>query len=365
MKIKPSLYWRCQLTGWGLMCLSHFISLWTLFSLGYVEALMLVVNVATGLPLSHVMRTTLVKLKVTRKPIRPQVIYFLCITLAFAVIGAFAWLGLISLFEYRFISEPNFWGRLLQLCNETFFLFLTWNFIYFTYHYVQNVRKKDQAKIEMQYKMLELEAFALRAQMNPHFVFNCLNSIKALIQENENEKAVTYLTIFSKLMRTLFNSADKKQISLHDEIETCKFYLQLEAMRFDERFSYSANVNENIDLKSVQVPALIIQPFIENAIWHGIVPRNTGGSLSLNVVRNNGNVEIIIEDDGIGREASKQNRSVRGLAHQSKGVTLTQFRLELDNLLQQQQIKFEIIDKKDKYGKATGTKVILTIKEEQ
>ena len=121
--------------------------------------------------------------------------------------------------------------------------------------------------------MLELEAKALRAQMNPHFIFNCLNSIKSLIQQHEEEKSVTYLTTFSKLIRTLFNNADKKEISLYDEIETCKLYLQLEAMRFDTKFSYSVNVDENIDLKSIQVPALIIQPFIENAIWHGIVPR--------------------------------------------------------------------------------------------
>ena len=147
-----------------------------------------------------------------------------------------------------------------------------------------------------------MEAFALRAQMNPHFIFNCLNSIKSLIQQNENEKAVTYLTTFSKLIRTLFNNADKKQISLFDEIETCKFYLQLEAMRFDSKFSYAVNVDDNIDLKSIHVPALIIQPFIENAIWHGIVPRDTGGHVSLNVLKVNDTIEVAIEDDGIGRE---------------------------------------------------------------
>jgi LytS/YehU family sensor histidine kinase len=199
--------------------------------------------------------------------------------------------------------------------------------------------------------------------MNPHFIFNCMNSIKSLIQQHEEEKSVTYLTTFSKLIRTLFNNADKKEISLFDEIETCKLYLQLEAMRFSTKFSFSIKVDDNIDLKSTKVPALIIQPFIENAIWHGIVP-NGSGHISLNVLPNDGVLEVIIDDNGIGREASQQNKSAGSMAHQSKGVNLTQSRLELNNLLQRRQAKLEIIDKKDSYGIATGTTAIIKIKEE-
>ncbi len=226
------------------------------------------------------------------------------------------------------------------------------------------IRKQEREKVKHEKELLELEAKALRAQMNPHFIFNCMNSIKSLIQQHEEEKAVTYLTTFSKLIRTLFNNADKKEISLYDEIETCKLYLQLEAMRFDTKFSYSVNVDENIDLKSLQVPALIIQPFIENAIWHGLVPKGGGGNVSLSVIKSNGNIEIVIEDDGIGRESSRQNKATSGLAHQSKGVNLTQSRLELDNLLQQRKAELEIIDKKDENGKTAGTKVVFKIVKE-
>ena len=222
----------------------------------------------------------------------------------------------------------------------------------------------EKQKSVQEKELLELEAKALRAQMNPHFIFNSLNSIKSLIQQDEKEKSVSYLTTFSKLIRTLLNNADKKEISLYDEIETCKYYLQLEAMRFDTKFSYSVNIDDNIDLKSIQVPALIIQPFIENAIWHGIVPRNSGGRVSLNVLRKDGIIEVSIDDDGIGREASQQNKSASGIAHQSKGVNLTQARLELNNLLQQRQAKLEIIDKKNENSTATGTKVIIKLKEE-
>ena len=162
----------------------------------------------------------------------------------------------------------------------------------------------------------------------------------------------------------MFNNADKKEISLYDELETCKLYLQLEAMRFDAKFSYAVNVDENIDLKSVQVPALIIQPFIENAVWHGIIPKGTGGNVSLNVSKTNGAVEISIDDDGIGREASRQNKPTSGIGHQSKGVNLTQSRLELDNLLQQRNATLEIIDKKDENGSSKGTRVIIKLTQE-
>lgn len=228
---------------------------------------------------------------------------------------------------------------------------------------VRAVRQTERLKARYQKELLELEAKALRAQMNPHFVFNCLNSIKALMQQNQNEKGVTYLTTFSKLIRTLFNNADKKEITLFDEIETCKFYLQLESLRFDEKFSYSVE-SDGIDLKSIYVPALIVQPFIENAIWHGIIPKGSGGKVALSVAQQNGDVQIIIEDDGIGRELSQQNKSASGLAHQSKGVNLTQSRLKLDSLLQQRKASIETIDKKDSDGKATGTKVTITLKEE-
>ena len=229
---------------------------------------------------------------------------------------------------------------------------------------VRSVRKYERQRAKHEKELLELEARALRSQMNPHFIFNCLNSIKSLIQEHKEEKSINYLTTFSKLIRTLLNNADKKEISLFDEIETCKLYLQLEAMRFDTKFSYAVNVDDNIDLKSVQVPALIIQPFIENAIWHGIVPKGEGGHVELSVLQKGNAVEISIDDNGIGREASRQNKPVSGLTHNSKGVNLTQSRLELDNLLRQRKAKLEMIDKKDENGVATGTKIIITINEE-
>jgi sensor histidine kinase YesM len=286
---------------------------------------------------------------------------------------------LFSFLHFKFFSE---WSNLIlpDYFFISYFSFLQITIFFIVYLAITSLLKLSKSwfvvselqneliKVERQRsahekELLELEAKALRSQMNPHFIFNCLNSIKSLIQQQKLGTSVTYLTIFSKLIRTLFNNADKKQISLFDEIETCKLYLELEAMRFDEKFSFTVNVDHDIDLKSIEVPALIIQPFIENAVWHGIIPRNDGGHVSLDVVRSDSGVDIILDDDGIGREASRKSKAGNP-GHQSRGVNLTQSRLELNNLLKQGQAELVIRDKKDKNGSATGTTVIIKIKEE-
>lgn len=232
------------------------------------------------------------------------------------------------------------------------------------YKLILEQKESEKLKAEYERKLLELEAKALRAQMNPHFIFNCMNSIKSLIQQKEEDKAVNYLTTFSKLLRTVLQNSDKREITLFDEIETCKLYTQLESMRFGKKFTYQFIIDETIDLKSIQVPALILQPYIENAIWHGIVPKEDDGNVTVLVKKMGNHVQCIIDDNGIGREMSKQNKfKGEPSTHQSKGVHLTQTRLDLDNALNQRNAVVEIIDKKDLTGNATGTTVTLTFAE--
>ena len=222
---------------------------------------------------------------------------------------------------------------------------------------VRNVRKHEREKARHEKELLELEARSLRAQMNPHFVFNCLNSIKALIQNDEKQKSVDYLTTFCKLIRTLFNNSDKRQVSLYDEIETCQLYTHLEAMRLEGKLDYQFDIDKNIDLKSVMVPALIIQPFIENAIWHGIVPKEKG-KVWVRVFGEDQFVVCEIEDNGIGREVSRKNKPATPVLHQSKGINLSQARLNLEKILTDKSATIEIIDKYEE-NIATGTKVII------
>jgi hypothetical protein len=230
---------------------------------------------------------------------------------------------------------------------------------------IKTVRNQEQERSRIEKELLELEAKALRAQMNPHFIFNCMNSIKSLIQQDEKDKATTYLITFSKLIRTIFQNSDKREITLYDEIETCRLYTQLESMRFNNKFSYEFVIDEALDLKSVMVPALIIQPFIENAIWHGIMPKEDASTLTVKIIKTDNSISCIIDDDGVGRAVSMQNKfNGSNPAHQSKGVSLTQTRLELSNVLNQRHAAVEIIDKANVDNESTGTKVVLVFNEE-
>ena len=223
---------------------------------------------------------------------------------------------------------------------------------------VRAVRKQERLKAAQGKELLEMEARALRAQMNPHFIFNCMNSIKALIQTDEKQKATDYLTTFSKLIRTLFQNSDKRQISLYDELETCRLYTQLEAMRFNGKLNYNFTIDPNVDLKSLMVPALIIQPFIENAIWHGIVPKEQG-TINIIVKQNEDAIVCEVDDDGIGREMSQLNKPATPVIHESKGVHLSQERLNLEKMLNDTNTSIETIDRYDNTQPA-GTKVIIT-----
>ena len=259
------------------------------------------------------------------------------------------------------IITPPFWQTwwFWTVCSLVFVGAIS----FFIKRRISSVRKKEREKVIHEKEMLDLEAKALRAQMNPHFVFNSLNSIKSLINKNDNEKAAGYLATFSKLIRTLFQNSDKREVSLHEELETCKLYTELEKMRFGNKVEFVFDVDETIDLKDFKVPALILQPFIENAIWHGLMPKETGGKIIISVIKAEGAIQCIIDDNGIGRELSMKNKPKYESAHQSKGIGLTQSRLELDKLLNEREDKIFIIDKEDENGKPEGTKVVISFKE--
>ena len=361
------LYWKCQLLGWGGFTVVAFLFNSIIYRDTFQFIPFAVSIFIFGLLFTHLIKLLIVRLGILKKRFAVQVPLLSLIAVVFSLIGTYVWMSImikIGIWEV----DADSTGRNSSFLRAYFFNFFPvtltfsgWVLIYFLYHYVNKVRAEEQQKSEYKVQMMELEARALRAQMNPHFIFNCLNSIKSLIQDGNLDKSVTYLTTFSKLIRTLFQNADKKEISLYDEMETCRLYLQLEAMRFDTKFSYTMHIDETIDLKSIQIPALLIQPFIENAIWHGIVPKGSGGTVAVNVKRNNGSIEINIDDDGIGREASQANKATMHVTHNSKGLNLTQSRLELDNLMRSRNATMTFTDKKDEKGNAAGTKVTITL----
>ena len=263
--------------------------------------------------------------------------------------------------EYTVVITPAWWQR--KAVQVLFALFIAGLIAYLINRRIRFVRKTEKLRSRLEKDLLEMEARALRAQMNPHFIFNSLNSIKSLINKGANLQAAEYLTTFSKLIRTLFQNSDKREISLHEEIETCKLYTELEKMRFGGKVDFSFVVDATLDLKDIRVPALILQPFIENAIWHGLVSREEGGSVNISVSRQNGFVECHIDDDGIGREMAALQKAQYEETHQSRGIGLTQSRMNLDRVLNDREGSIRVIDKKSEDGRALGTTVILQFKE--
>jgi LytS/YehU family sensor histidine kinase len=263
--------------------------------------------------------------------------------------------------EYLISIKPAFWQtnwfKFLSILAVTVLL------IYLVSRRIQSIRQSEQKRVVHEKKLLELEAKALRAQMNPHFIFNSLNSIKSLINKNENDKAAEYLTTFSKLIRTLFQNSDRREISLYEELETCKFYTQIEKMRFGNKVDFIFEIDQTLDLKDIKVPALILQPFIENAIWHGLVPKESGGIVMVSIKEIDEAIECTIDDNGVGRELSRLYKTQYEATHESKGISLTRSRLELDKLINDREDTIEVIDKADQHGKSGGTTIVITFKE--
>jgi two-component system, LytTR family, sensor kinase len=209
-------------------------------------------------------------------------------------------------------------------------------------------------------KASESEIKAIKSQMNPHFFYNALNSIQGFIYSGEKEKAAQSLGLFSDLSRSVLESSRNTEISLHDEIELLTNYLKLETMRLP-KIKYTITASESINLHDTYLPAMILQPLVENGIKHGLANKQGEGLLSINFEEENNKLVIVIEDDGIGRNAAAEigKRMIKKSASFSTDANMS--RIELLNANKKEKITQEISDKKDASGNATGTIVKLVI----
>ncbi len=223
--------------------------------------------------------------------------------------------------------------------------------------------KNENIYKELQHKSTEMEMQALRAQMNPHFIFNCLNSINRFIMRNESEEASDYLTRFSRLIRLVLNNSKKAWIPLEDELEMLKLYMDMERMRFKNAFDYALDYPEGMDISTLLIPPLLLQPFVENAIWHGLMHKKENGHLSLRFRREKDILHCVVEDNGIGRPAAAKAGSKSTQAHKSLGIRITRDRLALINGdSEDDKVSFQIEDLRDPQGQPTGTRVSLRIR---
>lgn len=228
-----------------------------------------------------------------------------------------------------------------------FLIFLILIFVFFIIRTLFSIRTKNK-KIALQ---------SLRREMNPHFIFNSLNSVNQFIAQNNELEANKYLSSYSKLMRTTMENSNKDFIPLSLEIQQMKEYLQLEYLRFSDKFNYEVIVDEDLDKDNILVPNMLIQPNLENAIWHGLRYRDGKGSLQLKIYEEQNYLYIIIEDDGIGILQSKKLKTARQKEHESRGLSNTYERIELLNQLYHCDINLDV---RDKEGEESG--VVVTIR---
>ncbi len=217
-------------------------------------------------------------------------------------------------------------------------------------------------KLQNAQKMMELEQEALKAQMNPHFIFNCLNAIQHFIIEKDVMGANKFISSFAGLIRQALDNSGRKSITLEEEITFLKTYIEIEGYRFEDKFIYEINVGSSIHSSMLQIPPMLIQPFVENAINHGLLHKKNGiGKLSIDFSVSEQMLKIIISDNGIGRIASMSLSSHKDFLHVSKGITLTEMRISRLNFSETNKIKLVIKDKNDSSGNPTGTDVELMI----
>jgi two-component system LytT family sensor kinase len=185
---------------------------------------------------------------------------------------------------------------------------------------------------------------SLRAQMNPHFIFNSLNSINSFISKNDERSANKYLANFSRLMRTVLEHSSHDFVPLEAEIRVLELYLKLEHVRFSDQFSYTFEVDPQIDPQAVEVPPMLIQPYIENAIWHGLRYKKQPGHLRVMLRREGDQLLGVVEDDGIGRARSMEAKTKNQKTHQSTGLKNTAQRIQLIHSLYGKEVSVEISD---------------------
>jgi LytS/YehU family sensor histidine kinase len=219
-----------------------------------------------------------------------------------------------------------------------------------------------QQQITQEKKILTLEQNMLKSQMNPHFIFNSLNSIKLYIINNEKENAVYYLNKFAKLIRKILVASNEKDISLADELDTMKLYMNIENIRFSNEINFKIKIDEKINPENIRVPSLILQPFLENSLWHGLSSKTDDKRIELDIKKESDDyITISITDNGVGRKVSHERKLNKTLQRDSVGIEITRERLFNFSKRFARMYDLKIEDLFDHQNKASGTKVILNI----
>lgn len=282
-------------------------------------------------------------------------------------------------YKVKFKAECN--GLLSALMPEVNFTIKTpWYFswwfllscgiviITFVYFIIKNEFRKQRIKQQYETEKNKLEKelqqstlASIKSQMNPHFLFNALNTIQSYIYQNDKQNASQYLGKFSELTRMILEMSNREKVSLTEEIKALKLYLELEQLRFEEKLKYEIFVAKNVDAEMIHIPSMLIQPYIENAIKHGLLHKKDNWLLNISFERNDNTLVVKVDDNGIGRKRSQELQRLKLKQHQSFAMSANEKRLDILNKGLAKPIALQIVDKSNNDGEATGTTVILNI----
>jgi two-component system, LytTR family, sensor kinase len=293
-------YWFCQFGGWGVFLL---INTFYYHALGlpgelyphYFKSMYFVA--ATGLVVTHIMRSVIIGINVLSFPLKRQILWFIIITISFSLINTSITVSVDEAMGWEpvYYRTFSFGEKWLKDSLGTMLYFTIWNLLYFVYHYISSLQKQLLNEAQLETLVKELELKTIKAHMNPHFIFNALNSIRALVDENP-EKARTAITTLSQLLRNSLNSEKEDQVTLEQELSMVKNYLALEQIRFEDRLKVKINIDE--DTLGQKIPHMMLQTLVENAIKHGISKQVKGGDIEITSDFVNNHHEIIVRNTG-------------------------------------------------------------------
>jgi ligand-binding sensor domain-containing protein len=262
----------------------------------------------------------------------------------------------------HFSVAAPFW-RTEWLIGVSLLLFLSLTWLAVTL-WTRAIRRRQKERDQLSKRILDTEYMALRAQMNPHFIFNCLNSIQQFVFDQDIVSANKYISGFAKLIRATLQQSTAAYIPLSDEMEYLSTYLSLEKLRFQDKMDYSIEVDPSLSQQEIFIPPMLIQPYVENCMRHGLRHKQDGrGYIWISTRPVEDKMVCIIEDNGIGRRQAAQYKTREHIEYQSRGMSLTADRIRLINTAYGNSIRTEVIDLQDEQGRATGTRVIIEFAE--
>ncbi len=263
----------------------------------------------------------------------------------------------VSLHVLVIISPPWYMTWVFRVSVFALGILLIYAFVTLRINFVRKAHAAEKQIFEIEKQLYQLEQKALQLQMNPHFLFNSLNSIQGLILNNDINSAVRYLSKFSHLMRQTLNNSSESLIPARNELNALRLYLEIESLRFGDRFSFDLDIDPALDEDFVEIPPMILQPYVENAIVHGLLNSKKKGHLSIQLTVNGSRLHCTIEDNGVGREKAAEIRRESGIERKSKGMKITGERLAILNQMTREDYHVHVTDLFDQNGLASGTRV--------